>query len=353
MLEARLTRDLAALAPEWDELADRTRAMPFVRPGWFEAWWSAFGTGELELLTVRRDGRLCGVLPITRKGGSVGSPANWESPDFAFLADGSEPRRELARALLAHAGRSASIPFLAADGDDLPACRAAAAERGFRTAERTVERSPYVTVQGDFEAYARARSPKLLADVRRRRRRLGEEGPVECQVADGSERRSELLDEGYGLEGSGWKADASIAARRNVRGFYDAVAAWAAGRGILRLAFLRVDGRAVAFQLGLEEYGTYYFCKGGYDPAYHRFAPGKLLVADMLARAFENGLETFEFLGADEAWKLEWTDTVRERRQFQAYSPSAAGLAAWAAEAWGRPAARRLRIKRALELVRR
>lgn len=353
MLEVRLTRDLVALAPEWDELADRTREMPFVRPRWVQAWWSAFGEGELEILTVRRDGNLCGVLPVARKRGSVGSPANWESPDFAFLADGPEPRRELARALLAHARRSASIPFLAAHGDDLRECRAAATERGFRTVERTVERSPYVTVEGDFEAYVRSRSPKLLADVRRRRRRLGEEAPVECEVADGTERRSELLDEGYALEGSGWKAEASIAARRNVRSFYDAVATWATERGILRLAFLRVGGRAVAFQLGLEEHGTYYFCKGGYDPAYHRFAPGKLLVADMLARAFEQGLETFEFLGADEAWKLEWTDTVRERRSFQAYAPSATGFAAWAAEAWGRPAARRLRVRRALELVRR
>ncbi len=353
MLEARLTRDLAALAPEWDELADRTRAMPFVRPGWCEAWWSAFGAGQLELLTVREDGRLCGVLPLERNRGSVRSPTNWESPDFAFLADGPEPRRELARGLLAHAGRSASIQFLAADGDDLQACRAAAGERRFRTLERTLERSPYLVLEGDFETYFRSRGKNLVDSVRRRRRRLAEEGVVEFEVVDGRERREELLREGYALEGSGWKQDTAIDARDDARRFYDAVTAWAADRGILRLAFLRLDGRAVAFQLALEEHGVFYYYKAGYDPAYHRFSPGKLLIGSLLERAFEQGLERVELLGADEPWKLEWMDAVRERRLFQAYSPSAAGLAAWAAEAWGRPAARRLRVRRALQLVRR
>lgn len=353
MLEARLTRDLAALAPEWDELADRTRAMPFVRPGWFEAWWSAFGAGELELLTVRREGRLCGVLPLARKGGSVRSPANWESPDFAFLADGPEPRRELARELLAHAGRSASIQFLAAEGDDLRECRAAAAERRFRTVERTVERSPYLVLEGDFETYFRSRGKNLVDSVRRRRRRLAEEGTVEFEVDDGRERLEQLLREGYALEGSGWKQETAIDARDDARRFYDSLTAWAAARGILRLAFLRLAGRPVAFQLALEEHGVFYYYKAGYDPAYQRFSPGKLLIASLLERAFEQGLERVELLGADEPWKLEWMDAVHERRLFQAYAPSATGLAAWAAEAWGRPAARHLRVRRALDLVRR
>ena len=343
-----LERDLVALAPEWEELAERTGATPFVRPGWFRAWWNAFGTGELDLLTLRRDSRLTGVLPLERRRGSVRLPVNSETSQFELVA---EDRAALVRALFAL--RAPSIRLQLLDADDVRELRGAAT--GWRTIERPIERSPYVSTSGGFEAYARGRGAKLFADVRRRRRRLAEEGPVELSVADGRDRLDELMREGYALEGSGWKtaAGSSIASRPDARRFYDEVAQWAAERGWLRLAFLRVGGHAVAFQLGLEARGVYWFCKGGYDPAFHRFAPGKLLVHDMLERAFERGLESFELLGDAESWKLEWTDTVRERRALLAFAPTPTGRAAWAAEAYGRPLAKRLRVRRALELARR
>ncbi len=138
--------------------------------------------------------------------------------------------------------------------------------------------------------------------------------------------------EGFPLESSGWKAESgtSILSSPETQAFYREVAAWAAGRGILRLAFLRVDGRPLAFQLGFEDGGAYYFMKGGYDPEQRQFAAQKLLVQAVLERAFASGLRSFEFLGEDEAWKLEWTDALRRLDLFHAFRPPL-GLAEWAA----------------------
>jgi CelD/BcsL family acetyltransferase involved in cellulose biosynthesis len=341
--------ELDALAPEWDDLVDRARASPFARPGWISAWWRAYGRGELELLTVRRDGRLAGVLPVERRSNRVEAPANLESPDFASAAESADVAGELARAALGLGAATVVLSPLAADGGDLPALRAAASELRHRALERVRERSPYIALDGTFADYAHGRG-KLFRDINRRRRRLAEEGPVEVQLSDGATGLDELLEEGYRLEGSGWKAaeGTDIRSRPEARSLYDEMTRWAAARRILRLAFLRVDGRAVAFQLGLEEGGAYYFCKGGYDPEYHRFAPGKLLLHDLVERAFGLGLETFEFLGADEPWKLEWTEERRERRLFLAFPPTLAGRLAFAAEAYGRPAAHRLGVRKLL-----
>ena len=180
-----LERDLEALTPEWEELAERTCATPFVRPGWFRAWRNAFGSGELELLTLRRDERLVGVLPLERGRGTLRLPVNSETSQFELLA---EDPGELARALFAQ--RAASIRLQLLDPDDLRDARAAA--HGWRTVERPVERSPYVSTSGAFEDYTRERGAKLFADVRRRRRRLAEEGPVELEVYDGRERHALL-----------------------------------------------------------------------------------------------------------------------------------------------------------------
>jgi len=56
---------LAALYPEWRDLAARTGADIYLNPEWFDVWWSHFGTGKrLACLTVRRSGRLAGILPF-------------------------------------------------------------------------------------------------------------------------------------------------------------------------------------------------------------------------------------------------------------------------------------------------
>ena len=169
-------------------------------------------------------------------------------------------------------------------------------------------------------------------------------------MLDGSDRLDQLLEEGFAVEAAGWKGAraSAMVSRPETAEFYRRVAAWAADRGWLRLAFLRLDGQAFAFDFAVEEGDVHYLLKTGFDPAFGRFAPGMILRYEMLARAFSNGLRSYEFLGADEPWKLEWTQTTRPRGLFQAFAPSLRGQLEWAAFAWGRPAA-----KRVLALVRR
>jgi CelD/BcsL family acetyltransferase involved in cellulose biosynthesis len=165
------------------------------------------------------------------------------------------------------------------------------------------------------------------------------------EVEDGRDRLDELLDEGFRVEGSGWKDAEGTSMRSQPRAerFYREVARWAAARGWLRLGFLRVEDRPVAFDYSLEVRGVHYFMKGGYDPLFARHSPGLLMRREMIRRAFQAGLRRYELLGEDEPWKLELTGLVHPRLRIQAFAPSPAGLAWWAAERMGRPAVRRLR----------
>jgi CelD/BcsL family acetyltransferase involved in cellulose biosynthesis len=171
------------------------------------------------------------------------------------------------------------------------------------------------------------------------------DGHTSFDVYNGDERLEELLAEGFELEASGWKADerTAIVSRPETLRFYRDIARWAAELGVLRLAFLRLDGRPLAFSLALEHAGVYYVLKGGYDPTFRHYAPGILLRHELLARAFAERLDRYEFLGADEPWKLAWTSTAHERFRFVAYASSATGLATWATARYARPLAGRLR----------
>lgn len=331
------------LAGEWDELADRAAAEPWLRPGWIAAWREAFGRGRLELLTVRRDGRLAAVLPLERRVGALGSTSNWHTPSFGLLGEDDDAVAALARALFARPGRRVALAFVRADDSALGACHVAAADAHYRVIERTLERSPYVRIRGSWAEYLARRDGKLRRELRRRRRRLVELGEVALEVADGSERLDELLEEGFRVEAAAWKGErgTAIASAAETRGFYRNVARWTAARGLLRLAFLRLDGRAVAFDYCVEDAGVHYLLKTGYDPAYRAFAPGMLMREEMLARAFATGLTRYEFLGTNEPWKLEWAEEWRALTLLQAFAPSAPGMVDWAAWTVGRPLAKR------------
>lgn len=263
--------------------------------------------------------------------------------------------RPLAEAVFARPQRKVSLAFVDATGPTLSDCREAAAGRGYRVLTRELERSPFVRTDGEWEAYERGLSRNLRGDVRRRIRRLSELGVMSVEVVDGSEGLDDYLAEGFRVEAAGWKGerDTAIASQPDTERFYREVAGWARERGWLRLAFLRVEGRAIAFHYCMEHEGVHYFIKGGHDSSYDSFSPGKVLTYEMLLRAFSSELRSYEFLGGEDPWKQLWTNSLRERKLFQAFDRSLAGSAEWAIFRYGRPLAWRLSRRWPLTLMRR
>jgi CelD/BcsL family acetyltransferase involved in cellulose biosynthesis len=337
---------IAPIAAEWDALVERTAAPPFARPGWFVAWWRAFGAGAPVVVTARRGGRLAGVVPLRRRAAVLASAANVHSPVFSIVAEDAAAAGELADWVLAQRSRRVQLDYVdAADPAVRELCRVAAAS-GHRVLRITVQHSPYVALTRG-EDVDRRLTAKAARNLRRHQRRLEELGLVEFDVSDAAGHLGPLLDEGFRLETSGWKAarGTAIVSSAVTRGFYSDVARWARDARALRLGFLRLDGRAIAFAFGLCDGSALYVLKSGYDPAHGRHAPAKLLFRHLLARTAAEGPARLEFLGADEPWKREWTHDCHERLQVRIYAPTVLGDAERAAEAaylrYGKPLARR------------
>ncbi|HEX8075666.1 MAG TPA: GNAT family N-acetyltransferase [Thermoleophilaceae bacterium] len=334
----------ATLQEEWGELADRTHAPPFLHPGWIASWTDAFADGRLSVLAMRREERLVGIVPFVQRATGTVSPTNWHTPLFGLLAEDGRARGELADKLMAHTRHRLDLSFLETQSADLDACHQAAERSGYRTNVRTIQRSPYVEIDGDWDAYVAGVGGKIRRELRRRRRKLEATGHVSVEFAQPRREVAGLVAEGLEVEGSGWKSDrgTAIASRPETRRFYTEVATWAASRGWLLLAFLRVGGRVAAFDLCLEHDGRVYVLKGGYDPAYRAFAPRTILLHASLERAFARTMRSYEFLGTDEDYKLRWATGVRERRRFQAFPRTVAGVAGYLTHTAGYSAGKRL-----------
>ncbi len=321
---------------EWDSLAESLTASPFLRPGWIVPWWDAFGAGRLELLEVRRGRSLEALQPIVLHRGMIRSPTNWHTPEFGPL--GTEPGADaLFEQLFARRSGMVEIGWLAAGDSRLGGLQAAAAAARYAVHTRIRERSPTVQLDGDWPAYERALSGNLRRDLGRRQRRLEELGEVTFEVSD----TPSALPDAFALESLGWKGNrgTAMSSRPRTAAFYQRIARWAAERGWLRLAFLRLDQRPVAFHFALEAGGTYYAIKGGFDPAFSPYSPGALMIHSTLRRAFNEGLDRYELLGGDDWYKRRWTSAARTKLVFQAFAPTPLGGVHRIAQVYARPRA--------------
>jgi CelD/BcsL family acetyltransferase involved in cellulose biosynthesis len=335
----------AEIAEEWEELADRVGASPFVRPGWFAAWFDAFGDGEPTVLAVRDGERLAGVLPLVARRRRLRSPTNTHTPVFDLVAEDAETARVLAGELLGRRFHQLDLAYLDPGGPLFKAFSGAAGApgRGPRILSTVLMRSPYVPLHGDFEAFRAGLPRNFRRQLDRRRRRLGELGELTFEFSDGGDDLDGLLDVGFELEASGWKVGEGTAIRsseRRIR-FYRALAEWARSHGWLTLAFARLDGRPIAFDLCIEQGGRTYALKGGYDPEFAKYGASFLLIEETIARGYAAGGESYELLGDADDYKLQITDTVRERMVLQAFSRGPAGFARYLGYARVRPAVKR------------
>jgi CelD/BcsL family acetyltransferase involved in cellulose biosynthesis len=318
----------------WESLADRVAAPPFLREGWYEAWLAAFGGGEeLELLEVSG-----GVLPLLVSGRVARAPANTHTHLYGPVAADDAAAEALARELASRRYERVLLPYM---DPSTPFARACLELWPRRRIVHVMQRSPYVALDGDFDAWRAGLERKFRKELGRLRRRLSELGELTfdfgCDLAD--------LDEGFRLEASGWKlgeGTAIVQKPSRVR-FYRELASWARERGTLQLAFARLDGRPIAFDFCLDDGASVYALKGGFDREMRRHGPGFLLTEEGIARAYAGGRRTYELLGDADEYKLNFTSTTRERIHFEGFSGSPGGRARHVARARVRPLLKRLR----------
>jgi hypothetical protein len=197
-------------------------------------------------------------------------------------------------------------------------------------------RSPWIPLGESWSEPERHLKPGRRSDLRRAFRIAERMGPVSWAVE--APRPSELgplLEEAFRVEAAGWKGrEGSALAADALRGdFYRRYAAAASERGILRIAFLRIGGRAAAMQLAVECGGGFWLLKIGYDEAFSRCSPGMLLTRETIRHAALRGLETYEFLGQMEAWTRVWTDRARPWFAVRSYPFRVRALWAFATDA--------------------
>lgn len=91
--------------------------------------------------------------------------------------------------------------------------------------------------------------------------------------------------------------------------------------GWLSISLLTLDDRPVAGIYGFVYGDTYYFYLPGFDPrAAPQASPGMLVLSRRIEQAIGEGLDFFDLLQGDAAYKTAWADGVRRSLTLRAYN---------------------------------
>ncbi len=336
------------LGDEWRELLSRVENdSPYGRPEWILAALRAYSPqAKVVVITVRRGGILCAILPLVEERGKfAGIPARkLRAPltvagvgvDVVCGLSGAE-QDEVIQLLWKVIERKKGwdvleLPSVIEDAA-ITRLSSLAQNCGYPTGNWPVPLIAFFlipqgpTAKKDLEKYPR--HPKLRSKVRQRETKLSALGSVELLRTVKDSRKE--LQRFYEMEASGWKGKekSAIISDARSRQFFDEVTGEAERLGYLCLYTLELDGKPIAAHIGFTYRGRYWAVKSTYDENYRDYAPGHLIVKAILRDCSERGLSEY-VMGIREDWKLEWTQDVRKRNYQCIFSKGLWGRALYA-----------------------
>ena len=313
---------LGPLVADWESLALDARS-PFLTHEWLTSWWGAFGRGEpLWMVLCDGGGSLrAGACLRSTRGNGLASAANVHSGDWDVLARDDDARRELWAAIVERGASHMHLQSLPGHAADTRSLCGELERSGYHTVRKPGPFSPWLALPPSWEALTDSVSPKMRAEIRRRRRALEREGSVTFRSVHGGPTLEADLESFLRLEASGWKGRSrtAILAGRSTERLYRTFAHAAADRGWLRLDLLELDGEPIAGGYATVFANRAVLLKIGFDEAYSRLSPGTVFLAEKLRCSIGEGLDSCDFLGEAEHHKKRWTSEVHPREQIWAY----------------------------------
>jgi CelD/BcsL family acetyltransferase involved in cellulose biosynthesis len=294
---------------------------------------------HIEVFFIRERDEIAALLTLCREPGRF---ARWAmvgahqvcEPDDALCRD-PEAARSLAEDLVRD-GRALELDRVPVGSELIPALRVALRGKGWMSV-RPATPTPTVKLDPRWKDPASCFNSGRRSDFRRAARRASEFGEVSFEIlAPGPDEFDALFDEAIGVEMRSWKREAgtAIAADRAKENCFRHYFRSACEQGAFRIAFMRVDGRAVAMQMALESLDRYWLFKIGFDEKYERCSPGTLLMLHTIGWAAERELGAYELLGNLEPWIAQfWTREQHDCVWVRAYPFNARGAIAFAADA--------------------
>jgi len=319
--------------PWTDLVRSSVYPLPFLSHPWICLWWRHFGQGQEFLAPVVRDGsRLLAGIPLTIRpvrfpGVSLAvaeivgtGPVPTRGMGLADKADivvrrnaleaGNRLNTQLAKLLkhvevLALKGVAGSSPT----GEIFPSL--AGACQSVKVVSRSV--SPYLLLPRRWEEYLHSRSKNFRKQLRKKRRLLNEAGLVKIARLGPKDDPIASMAEVVSVNSRSWSAQRGTNLYRHpaIRAFFLELVSEMANKGLIDLHLLRLNGKAIAYELCFDFEGRVFSYNSSFDADLGKLSPGTVLTATVIEAACQRNRLEYDMLRGDEQYKSYWCSQYR------------------------------------------
>lgn len=327
--------ELNSLKDQWPLLVQKAQTdSPFLTFEWVVQWWQSYRerltNPKLTIVTVWDQDRLQAILPLFRHEKRAGRTAaltilqlmgtEFESSDYLDIISPPEKKRAYLKAIFS----SKEIKPLLNQVDVLDFSNVTegsalwemkgnlgdvlhSAMYSYRT-----KTCPYLNLPHDFETFWNGLSKNLRSNLRRTQNKFKKQG-LTIHLVQNEEEINEAIRRLFELHQMRFAAkEAQTRFQFEQRGaFHQEIAKTFLSKGWLQLYQIK-DGPKLVGSLYCYKFGrSMMYVQGGFDPQYHKFAPGNIIILRAITDAIQMGLQKFDFMRGNETYKYRWaTDTV-------------------------------------------
>ncbi len=279
----------------------------FILPAWMRTWWQELGgNAELYLGAVRNGPEVIGVAPLLLKGNSaslLGSPNVCDYLDFVTLPGREQDFfGELLGDLKQRGISQIDLAPLRPDSTALTSLVPMTRERGYEVTCQPDELSLELDLPPTWEDYLAILETKQRHELRRKLRRLPEEGKVDYHVLNDRAAINGAMDTFFKLFAES-REDKARFLTPQMEIFFRRLVDAMAGVSLAKLGVLELDARPVAMVICFDYNGVVYLYNSGYDAHYAPLSVGLISKALCIKNSIEEGKKRFDFLKGNEAYK--------------------------------------------------
>lgn len=318
------------LHEEWDILLKNSSAdSPFLSHQWLQSWWEVYGHGELHIITCRDPAsrELVGVLPLFRfRTGALPTVTMLRflgsehiSSDFLdCLARRGWEDRVFSACLAALLNNTSKWDVIELQDMDeaSPFCTfmAGADIPKLEMIRDTGKRCPFLVFPESWDVLLKGLSRKMRQRIGNRSRALELAGTVELERVTDPASIREAIDDLFRLRLDRLEQKRVSLERitSDYRRFHSLAMERLLSCGRLRLYFLRINGKRVAFTCFFSGSDRLFYYQTGFDRNWGKHSVGYVLLNMAVEQAINDGLAVIEFLRGQQPYKYDWTTTERQ-----------------------------------------
>jgi len=294
------------LESSFTSFANMGSVSPFVLTFWLKSWFFFFGNGLSPLVTLVREGdEPLGIAPLVISDGIVrfmGNESLCDFQDMILAGDGEIFFTHLLNFLQKSNCKSLELGALLPNSKTLKYLPDVCRKLGISCVQQPAGTIYEMDLPASWDAYLIGLSGKQRHEIRRKMRRLREEGDVSFQIVKEIPAVEACMSEFYAMFTDS-RADKAMFLDEDKKGYFSSLAEGLANNNLLRFGRLLLNEKPVASVFCFEHEGTIYLYNNGYYNEYSSLSIGSLSKVFSIKYGICKGLKRYSFLKGDEKYK--------------------------------------------------